>query len=177
MTLLPTDWLEVFVPHTPLLELVVRGSMLYLAILLLMRFMLRRAAGELDRMDLVFLLLLSEAAQPGFGEYRSVGDTVVVIVTLMTWSHVLNALSYHVPMVERLLDPPPLQVVRNGRMLRRRMRREYLTEDELMRRLREEGIEDLKEVRAAYVEADGAISIIGGKQSGGGKGSGDRRAP
>jgi uncharacterized membrane protein YcaP (DUF421 family) len=173
MTFLPADWLEVFALHTPLLELVVRGTVLYLAILLLMRFMLRRSAGELDRMDLVFLLLLSEAAQPGFGQYRSVGDTVVVIVTLMAWSYVLNALSYHVPGIERLLEPPPLQVVRNGRMLRRRMRREYLTEDELMRRLREEGIDDLKEVRAAYVEADGSISVIGGKQGGGGKGRGN----
>jgi uncharacterized membrane protein YcaP (DUF421 family) len=176
MSFLPADWLDVFALHTPLLELVVRGSVLYLAILLLMRFMLRRAAGELDRMDLVFLLLLSEATQPGFGEYRSVGDTVVVIVTLMAWSYILNALSYHVPMVERLLAPPPLQVVRNGRMLHRRMRREYLTQDELMRRLREEGIDDVKEVRAAFVEADGSISIIGGKAAGGAKGSGRKRA-
>jgi uncharacterized membrane protein YcaP (DUF421 family) len=45
-----------------------------------------------------------------------------------------------------------------------------------MRRLREEGIDDVKEVRAAYVESDGAISIIGGKPPGSGKESRDKRA-
>lgn len=79
----------------------------------------------------------------------------------MVWNYVLNAVSYHVPLVERLLAPSPLQIVRDGRMLRRRMRREYITEEELMRSLREEGFDDLKDVRAAYVESDGAISVVG----------------
>ena len=159
-TLTPGHWAEIFAPQAPLLELVARGSLLYVAIVLLMRFMLRRSSGELERMDLVFLLLLSEAAQPAFGEYRSLADSLVVIVTLMVWNYVLNALSYHVPLVERLLAPSPLLIVREGRMLRRRMRREYITEEELMRSLREEGIDDVKDVRAAYVESDGAISVV-----------------
>ena len=158
--LAPDHWSEIFVPQAPLLELIARGSLLYVAIVLLMRFMLRRSSGELERMDLVFLLLLSEAAQPAFGEYRSLADSLVVIVTLMVWNYLLNALSYHVPFVERLLTPSALLIVRNGRMLRRRMRREYITEEELMRSLREEGIEHLKDVRAAYVESDGAISVV-----------------
>lgn len=161
MTFTPDRWLEIFAPQAPLLELIARGSLLYIAILLLMRFMLRRSSGELDRMDLIFLLLLSEAAQPGFGDYRSLPDSLVVVVTLMVWNYVLNAVSYHVPLVERLLAPSPLQIVRDGRMLRRRMRREYITEEELMRSLREQGIDDLKDVRAAYVESDGAISVVG----------------
>ena len=161
MAFTPDRWLEIFVPQAPLLESIARGSLLYIAILLLMRFMLRRSSGELDRMDLIFLLLLSEAAQPAFGDYRSLTDSLVVIVTLMVWNYVLNAVSYHVPLVERLLAPSPLQIVRDGRMLRRRMRREYITEEELMRSLREEGFDDLKDVRAAYVESDGAISVVG----------------
>ena len=160
MEFTPDRWLEIFAPQAPLLELIARGSLLYIAILLLMRFMLRRSAGELDRMDLIFLLLLSEAAQPAFGDYRSLADSLVVIVTLMVWNYVLNAVSYHVPLVERLLAPSPLQIVRDGRMLRRRMRREYITEEELMRSLREQGIDDLKDVHAAYVESDGAISVV-----------------
>jgi uncharacterized membrane protein YcaP (DUF421 family) len=161
MAFTPDRWLEIFAPQAPLLESIARGSLLYIAILLLMRFMLRRSSGELDRMDLIFLLLLSEAAQPAFGDYRSLTDSLVVIVTLMVWNYVLNAVSYHVPLVERLLAPSPLQIVRDGRMLRRRMRREYITEEELMRSLREEGFDDLKDVRAAYVESDGAISVVG----------------
>ena len=53
--------------------------------------------------------------------------TIVVIATLMTWNYLVNAVSYHVPFVERLDSSPPLQVVRDGRLLRRNMRREFLT--------------------------------------------------
>jgi uncharacterized membrane protein YcaP (DUF421 family) len=52
-------------------------------------------------------------------------------------------------------------VVRDGALLRRNMRREFLTEDELMESLRQEGIDELKDVKAAYVEAEGKITVIG----------------
>ena len=53
MKFLPDDWAAVFAMQSPLLELIVRGAVLYLAILLLMRFMPRRTGGELAMMDLV----------------------------------------------------------------------------------------------------------------------------
>ncbi|WP_132256606.1 YetF domain-containing protein [Paucimonas lemoignei] len=45
----------------------------------------------------------------------------------------------------------PLQVVRNGRLMRRNMRRAYLTEEELLSQLRRQGIERIEDVKAAYI--------------------------
>jgi uncharacterized membrane protein YcaP (DUF421 family) len=78
----------------------------------------------------------------------------------MGWSYLLNWLTYHVPAIDRLVAPPALPVVRDGRLLRRNMRAELLTEDELWRLLRHEGVEDLDQVKLATLEADGSISII-----------------
>lgn len=160
MPLTPDDWASVFQLETALLELIARGSALYFAILALMRFMPRRTGGELATMDLIFVLLIAEAAAHALGDYSSVGDGLVMIVTLMAWNYAINALSYHVPLVERLVASPPLQIVRDGRMLRRNMRREFITEEELVSHLREQGIDHVEDVKVAYVEGEGKLTAV-----------------
>lgn len=160
MALLPSDWLPVVAPEAPLLELIARGTLLYFGLLALVRLMPRRTGGELATMDLIFILLIAEAAAHSLGDYTSVADGGVMIVTLMAWNWVVNALSYHVPAIERLVSAPSIEVVRRGKLLRRNMRREYLTEDELMSHLRMEGIEGLESVKSACIESDGRISVV-----------------
>src|SRR5690606_29753137 len=116
-----------------------------------------RIGGELAVMDLVFLLLIAEAAAHGMGEHKSVGDAIVLVATLMAWNYLLNFLSFHIPFLERLISGSPVQVVRDGRLLRRNMRREYLTEDELMAQLRRQGIEKVEDVKVAYIEGEGQL--------------------
>ncbi|WP_410967511.1 YetF domain-containing protein, partial [Salmonella sp. SAL4456] len=62
--------------------------------------------------------------------------------------------------MERLLHPPPVPLVRDGRLLRRTLRRELITEEELLSHVREQGLTDFTQVRAAYMEGDGQISVI-----------------
>ena len=52
------------------------------------------------------------------------------------------------------------ELIANGRMLRRNMREEFITTEELMAQLRENGLAGCKDVKAAYMEADGSVSII-----------------
>lgn len=160
MKFFPDSWLKIFAPETPLLELLVRGAVLYFGILFLLRFMPRRSGGELAIMDLIFALLIAQAAAHALGDYTSVTDGLILIVNVMGWNYLMNALSYRVPLIERLVSAPPLLVVQNGLLLRRNMRREFLTEEELMSCLRKQGIEDLKEVKAAYVESEGQITVV-----------------
>jgi uncharacterized membrane protein YcaP (DUF421 family) len=160
MDLLPQAWEGVFAPEVPLLELVVRGTALYFAMLILVRLLPRRTGGELGMMDLIFVLLLAEAATHAMGDYTSLADALIVIATLTIWNFLINVLSYRIPVIEHLVSASAIEVVRNGRLLRRNMRREYLTEAELMSHLREEGIEKLEDVKCAMVESDGRISVI-----------------
>jgi uncharacterized membrane protein YcaP (DUF421 family) len=164
MNTLKINLSELFQIGTPILELVLRGSLLYLGILLLLRILPRRTGGEMATMDLLFIVLIAEAATHSLGGYSSISEGFIVILTLMAWNTIVNSLSYHLPFVEKLVSSPPLQVVKNGKLIRRNMRREFLTEEELMEHLRREGIEDLMDIKSAYVEGDGQISFIS-KQS------------
>lgn len=165
MNWLPDAWSDLFAVETPVLELVVRGTILYFTILVLMRFMPRRTGGELATMDLIFLLLIAEAASNAFGEYTSVSEGLVLVLVLMGWNFIINAASYRFRFVEKLVSSPPIQVIRDGRMLRRNMRREFLTEEELMSSLRQQSIASVDEVKAAYIEGEGALTVVRFKES------------
>ncbi len=159
--LVGAEWSKVFVPDTPVLEIFLRGSIMYLALFFLLRLVLRRESGGLGVTDLLVVVLIADAAQNGMaGDYTSIPDGLLLVGTILFWSHALNWLGYHVPLIQRFVHPPALPLVRDGRMLRRNMRQELITEDELLSQLRLQGVEDLSGVGRAYMEGDGRISVI-----------------
>jgi len=154
------DFESLFSIETHPLELMLRAILLYFGILFLMRILPRRTAGELGVTDLIFVLIIAEAAAHAMGEYKSITEGFIVIVTLMLLNYLVNLLSFHFRFVEKMFSAPHLQIVRDGKMLRRNMRIEYITEEELMEQLRKQGLKELSQVKHAYVEGDGVITII-----------------
>jgi uncharacterized membrane protein YcaP (DUF421 family) len=143
------------------LELVLRGTAVYWALFLLFRFVLRRDAGSLGIADILLLVLIADASQNAMaGGYDSVGDGLVLIATIAGWNWLMDWASYRSRWIRRLAEPEPLVLVRRGRIIRRNMRREYLTNAELMACLREQGIDKLADVKMARMEPDGQISVI-----------------
>ncbi|MBK7893802.1 MAG: YetF domain-containing protein [Candidatus Promineifilaceae bacterium] len=57
--------------------------------------------------------------------------------------------------------------MKNGRFLHKNMRQELITEDELLSHLHHAGLDDIRQVREAYMEGDGTITFICEKQNGG----------
>lgn len=159
------DVVEILALSLNPLELVLRGTCIYFGLVLLFRFLLRRDLGELGIADVLFVALLADAAQNGMaGEYRSVGDAAVLLGTLGTWNAGLNYATFRWKWARRLFEAPTVELVRNGRILRRNLRREWVTMEELMGKLREQGISDVAEVKLAVLETDGELSVL--KESG-----------
>ena len=157
---LAIDWREVFVPSMSLLELVLRGSILYLTILALLR-ILRREAGAMSTADLLVIVLVADAAQNAMAaEYKSITEGIVLVATIFAWNYALDWLGYRYRWVYRLLHPAPLLLVKDGRVQRRNLRSELLTLDDLREQLREQGIDDVGQVKRCYLEADGHLSVI-----------------
>jgi len=160
MDVLPDRWAPVWALQTPVAELAVRALVLYFGILLLLRLMPRRTGGELGTMDLVMILLVTEAATHSLGGYSTLGDGLFVIVTVMLIDYGVNALSYRWAWFERLFAAPPLPLVVDGKLQRRNMRREFITEDELRAEMHAHDIQDLSEIARASVESEGEITFI-----------------
>lgn len=159
--LIGDDWAKVFVPNTPLLEIVVRGTITFFAIYTLLRVVLKRQTSGVEITDVLVIVLIADAAQNAMaGDYTSITDGVLLVAVIVLWSAFLAWLGYRFPKLRVILHSRPLTLIENGRMLRRNMAREFVTEDELMSQLRLQGIEDLAEVERAQMEGDGQISII-----------------
>lgn len=155
------NWQKVFQPDTPLLEIFVRGTVMYLGLFVLLRLVLKRQSGAVGITDLLVIVLIADAAQNAMAaNYSSISDGLILVSVLIFWNYLLDWLGYHVPFFERIVRPAPLALIRNGVMLRRNMRQELITEEELMVALRQQGLEDPKQVRSAHMEGDGRISII-----------------
>ena len=159
-TLLPIDWKSVFIPSMSLAEIVLRGTLVYLILFLILR-LLRREAGTISISDLLVVVLIADAAQNAMGAtYRSVTEGAMLVATIVAWDYVLEWLGYRFQWANRLLRPAPLPLIKDGQMLKRNMRMEMITVDELMGQLRMHGVESASEVKKCYLEADGHISVI-----------------
>lgn len=64
------------------------------------------------------------------------------------------------PGLRKLLEQPPLPLIRNGKFLARNMKKEMVTHDELLAQLRAHGLESATEVKLAQLEEDGHVSVI-----------------
>ncbi|HJV86042.1 MAG TPA: YetF domain-containing protein [Noviherbaspirillum sp.] len=155
------DWDEMFKMSVPLGEILIRGTVMYWFLFLMFRFVVRREVGAVGIADILILVIVADAAQNAMaGEYTSVSDGMVLVGTLIGWNMVFDWLSYASPLFRRLAEPGPLRLIENGVIQRRNMRKEFITVEELWGKLREQGVESLSEVKLAFMESDGQISVI-----------------
>lgn len=155
------DLVAILAPEKPILEMVLRGTLTYLALFLLLRFTLKRESSTVGVTNLLLLVLIADAAQNAMADdYSSVADGIVLVATILFWSYALDWLGYRVPRLRRFVHPDALPLVLNGQLQVRNMRRELITEEELWTQLRLQGIEDLSEVRAVYLEGNGEVSVL-----------------
>ena len=155
------DWAGVFGLSVPPLELIVRGSAMYLLLFLLFRVVVRRRVGAVGMADILVLVIVADAAQNGMsGEYKSVTDGAILVGTILGWDMLIDWANWRFPALRGWLEAPPLLLVRNGRVIHRNLRHEFVTVEELTAKLRQEGVKDVSEVAEARMESDGQVSVI-----------------
>lgn len=159
-TLSQIDWQSVFRPSLHIGEIILRGTIVYLFLFVLLR-IVRRGAGTIGLSDLVVVVLIADAAQNAMAsEYKSITEGLILVTTIVFWDYFLDWLAYRFPAVRPLLRPAPSLLIKDGRIQRRNLEREMITEEELIEQLREHGVESVGEVKASYIEGDGHISVI-----------------
>lgn len=154
-------WYEFLIPSMPILELVVRGGLTYLLLVLLFRVVGRREAGGLGITDLLVVVLVADAAGAGMtGDSGTVADGMVLTVTVLFLSVALDAAAYRWPRFSYLIKARPRVLVQDGRFNQRLMRNEFMSEEEALAQLRIHGISDLSLIKSAYLESNGMVSIV-----------------
>jgi uncharacterized membrane protein YcaP (DUF421 family) len=155
------DWHDMLVPDTSILEIFIRGTLVYLALFALLRVVLKRQRGGVAFTDLLVIVLIADAAQNAMaGDYTSVPDGLLLILVIVGWAYSLDWLGYRVPLIQRFVHPKGVYLVRAGRLVRENLRKENVTDDELWSQLRSQGVDELDEVDEVILEGDGQLSVV-----------------
>lgn len=156
-----TIWTDLLVPGVPFIEKVLRTVLVYVFLLVGLRLAGKRELGQLNPFDLVVLLLLSNTVQNAIiGNDNSLAGGIVgaTVLLVLNWA-VVRFLFLH-PRLDRLAEGRAIELVRGGRVLERRLRRELITRGELLSAARRQGIDNLSQVETARLEVGGALSFV-----------------
>ena len=142
-------------------EFVLRGIIIYVFLIVLLRLTGKRQVGQLAPFDLVLLLVLSNAVQNAMnGGDNSVIGGMISAVTLVGVNWIVGVLTYRSKKLEALVEGRPDVLIRDGKLFQKTLEKAKLTRHELMSALREAGCANVEDVRAALLENDGSISVI-----------------
>lgn len=155
------DWRAMIVPEHSLAEIFLRGSVMYLMLFVIMRFVMKRQAGAVGLADLLVIVLIADVSQNAFShEYKSLTEGILLVLTIVFWNYAIDWLAFRFPAFERFIVPKRLRLVVGGEICWKNMRQAMITHAELMSQLRQQGIDDPARVKEASIEGDGRISII-----------------
>jgi uncharacterized membrane protein YcaP (DUF421 family) len=145
----------------PIAEIILRGTAVYWFLFLLFRVVVRRDIGAVGLADVLLVVIIADAAQNAMaGGYETVSDGLLLISTIVFWNLALDWLSYRFPRFRNLAQPSALLLIDRGRIVHRNLKHEMIAVEDLMAKLREQGVERPEQVKRAYMESDGTITVI-----------------
>ena len=143
------------------LSIVARTLIVYLALLAGLRLAGKRELGQMTPFDLVVILLIANAVQNAMvGPDTSVTGGLIAAGVLVTVNYGVAQARERLPWLRRAVEGTPTLLINDGRFVQEHLRREGLSEDDVLMAIREHGVADVKDVRIAVLETDGSISIV-----------------
>ena len=133
----------------------------YLFIVIAIRLFGKKELAQLSVVDLVFILLISNAVQNAMvGPDSSLGGGLVAASTLFLVNYVLKYLQYRFPKFGKMVQGDATMLIYRGKILESHLKIAKISHDELMEAIREHGVASVKEVDLAIMEVDGNISVL-----------------
>src|ERR1019366_9379348 len=145
----------------PWVHFLLRGALIYLAVLLLIRIAGKRQVGQMGTGEFVAILLISNAVQNAMnGGDNSITGGLVLAAVIVLLSVGIAYLTYKSKKIETLLQGQPRLLIHQGKIIPEALEKEWLNSHELKTMLRRQGISTLADIQDAILESDGSISII-----------------
>ncbi|MFD1629990.1 DUF421 domain-containing protein [Pseudopedobacter beijingensis] len=148
----------------PYLNIVFRCLSVYVFMIVAIRLTGKKELSQLNTIDVILILLISNAVQNAMvGDNTSLSGGLVAAGVLFLLNFILKKLFLKNPRIKNFVLEKPEILIHDGKMDFSAMHKLGITSDELEEAMREHGVDQVKEVKLAMMEADGNISIITGK--------------
>jgi len=143
------------------LPIILSSVTVYVFILLAIRLFGKKELAQLSVIDLVFILLISNAVQNAMvGSNTSLAGGLVAASALFITNYALKFAIYRFPGFGRLLQGEPLLLIYKGKLNHQNLSKAKITVNEIKETVREHGVASIEEVDLAVLEIDGNISIL-----------------
>lgn len=144
------------------MELVVRATVIFFALFVILRISGNRQFSEMTTFDAILIILIAEVTGNSLsGQDYSLTASIIVITTLVALDIGVSLLKVRWKAFDRVAEGVPVLLVENGRELKEPMRKERVdVEDVLAAARASHGLERLDQIRYAVLEREGAISIV-----------------
>lgn len=160
--------MNILVPDISIAEKLVRSVVVYTFLLVAFRLCGKRQLGQLSAFDLVVLLIISNVVQNAvIGNDNSLGGGLIGATTILLLNLLVAYVTFRFRRADRVIEHSPTVLVRHGRILRDNLRRERLGPRDLRAALRHHGVVSIRDIRYAFLEEDGHVSVITGRPRGG----------
>lgn len=147
------------------MEIVVRATVMYWFLWLVVRGTGKRSISELTPLEMVLIVVLGDLVQQGVTqEDMSVTGAAVAVSVFVLWTLLSDALSRRSPTASSLIAGAPAIVLKGGEPLMDRLEDEHLSLEELKEAARLQGYRDLDQLEWAVLEADGQFSFVAKNQ-------------
>jgi uncharacterized membrane protein YcaP (DUF421 family) len=145
----------------PWWQFVIRGALVYLALMLLLRISGKRTVGEFTPFDLLVVILIGETAQGALtGGDESVLGALIVAATLIALNYLIGFASARSRLMDKLVEGEPVVIAHNGRILEAALRRNNLPKTDLEEAMRKSQVTEPKDIAIAVLETNGEITVI-----------------
>jgi len=145
----------------PAWQIVLRCFVVYVVVLLGLRLSGKRQIGQFTPFDLVLILLIANAVQNAMvGPDTSLLGGLIAAMSLLAINAIVSRVVSSDTLAQRLALGTPTLLVSDGRLILEHMRREGVTENELLTALREHGLDSIDDAKLVVLEIDGTISVV-----------------
>jgi uncharacterized membrane protein YcaP (DUF421 family) len=143
-----------------LLYTALRAVAVFVLMLAVIRLLGKRTIGNFTAFDLLVALMLGEIVDEViYGDVMFIQGAVAILVIALA-KYATGWLSYWDHGFDKLLEGAPSMIVKHGEFYLKGMREEQMNEKEVLTELRLNGINDMREVKFAFVESNGDVSVI-----------------
>ena len=157
-------WTDMFVLALPIAEKILRPIVVYFFLVIGLRLAGKRELAQLNPFDLVVLLTLSNTVQNAIiGDDNSVTGGIIGAATLLLVNYLVVRFLYQHGKLDRIVEGDATVLIENGKILKRSLAKEVLTQEELVAAAHKQGFGSLEEIDRATLDPSGAICFVGKK--------------
>jgi uncharacterized membrane protein YcaP (DUF421 family) len=143
------------------MDIVLRATVVFIVILVLMRILGRRELASMEPFDLIILVVIGDLVQQGVTQNDwSVTGSILAVGTLGVLTVAVSWVSWRFPRIRPVLDGRPVVLLEDGQPIAGNLKRERITVEELAAQARIQQIDSLDKIRWAVLETNGRVSFI-----------------